>query len=209
MLLAHSRFTTGWYGARLMAVTAALVVLMSMLLAVARLHRQVAGYAHRLREQNLALHEAQQLVPRLQDLPAGPGAQAARGAPPEVELLERIEPCVEVGVRARGASGSLPVERIALGQERRGEGRGPRNAARMALEQETPQSRVHGEPSETLPQRREAPVGHGAEELEQLLRPLQGSGLRSLEPGERRGVGLAEGQQLEHRPREVEAPHRG
>ena len=155
----------------------------------------------------LALHEAQQLVPRSQDLPAGPGAQAARGPPPEVELLERIEPCVEVGVRARGASGSLPVERIALGQERRSEGRGPRNAERLALEQEAPQSRVHGEPSEALPQRREAPVGHGAEELEQLLRALQGSGLRSLEPGERRGVGLAEGQQLEHRPREVEAPH--
>lgn len=61
VLLASSRFTTGWYGARLMAVTAALVVLMSMLLAVARLHRQVAGYAHQLRAQNVALHEAQDL----------------------------------------------------------------------------------------------------------------------------------------------------
>jgi len=60
VLLAHSRFTTGWYGARLMAVTAALVVLMSMLLAVARLHRQVAGHADRVAEQNLALREAQQ-----------------------------------------------------------------------------------------------------------------------------------------------------
>ncbi|WP_370038076.1 MASE4 domain-containing protein [Nocardioides sp.] len=65
VLLAHSRFTTGWYGARLMAVTAALVVLMSMLLAVARLHRQVAGYAHRLREQNVALHEAQRVRDRV------------------------------------------------------------------------------------------------------------------------------------------------
>lgn len=61
VLLATSRFTTGWYGARLMAVTAALVVLMSMLLAVARLHRQVTAYAHQLRAQNVALNEAQTL----------------------------------------------------------------------------------------------------------------------------------------------------
>ncbi len=61
VLLATSRFTTGWYGARLMAVTAALVVLMSMLLAVARLHRQVTSYAHQLRAQNIALEQAQGL----------------------------------------------------------------------------------------------------------------------------------------------------
>jgi signal transduction histidine kinase len=61
VLLATSRFTTGWYGARLMAVTAALVVLMSMLLAVSRLHRQVTSYAGQLRAQNQALEEAQGL----------------------------------------------------------------------------------------------------------------------------------------------------
>lgn len=61
MLLGESRFTTGWYGARVMAVTAAMVVLLSMLMEASRLHRQMREYADRLAAQNEDLLEAQAL----------------------------------------------------------------------------------------------------------------------------------------------------
>ncbi|GAB2780014.1 hypothetical protein GCM10027020_36900 [Nocardioides salsibiostraticola] len=61
VLLAQGRFTSGWYGARAMALTAAIVVLISMLVESGRLQRQMQTYARQLSLQNDELLEAQGL----------------------------------------------------------------------------------------------------------------------------------------------------
>ena len=61
VLLAQDRFTSGWYGARVMALTAAIVVLVSMVVESGRLHRRLQTYARQLSLQNDELLEAQAL----------------------------------------------------------------------------------------------------------------------------------------------------
>ena len=61
VLLAQGRFTSGWYGARVMALTAAIVVLVSILVESGRLQRRLQTYAHQLTLQNDELLEAQGL----------------------------------------------------------------------------------------------------------------------------------------------------
>lgn len=61
VLLAQGRFTSGWYGARGMAMTAAIVVLVSILVESGRLQRRLQTYARQLTLQNDELREAQGL----------------------------------------------------------------------------------------------------------------------------------------------------
>ncbi len=60
-LLAHDRFSVGWYGARSLALIAAAAVLTAMLKEITALHRQVRRSAQLLEQQNLDLTETQAL----------------------------------------------------------------------------------------------------------------------------------------------------
>ncbi|CAN5449837.1 hypothetical protein BH09ACT12_BH09ACT12_07670 [soil metagenome] len=60
-LLARDRFTFGWYGARLLALVAALTLLVTMLHEITALHRRVLRSADLLAQQNLRLLETQAL----------------------------------------------------------------------------------------------------------------------------------------------------
>ncbi|WP_298459888.1 MASE4 domain-containing protein [uncultured Cellulomonas sp.] len=64
-LLARERFTVGWYGARALALTAALVVLASMLRELTVLYGRVRDHAVRLDANNRDLREANALRDRL------------------------------------------------------------------------------------------------------------------------------------------------
>jgi len=61
VLLARSRLTVGWYGARALAITAAIVVLMSMLARLSQLHRRLREHAEEATTSNAALREAHAL----------------------------------------------------------------------------------------------------------------------------------------------------
>lgn len=61
VLTSESRYTLGWYSARALALTGAVVVLLAMLREVTFLYRQVTEHADGLQESNAALREANRL----------------------------------------------------------------------------------------------------------------------------------------------------
>lgn len=61
VLTAEARWTVGWYSARALALTAAVIVLLAMLREVTFLYRQATRYADLMREHNDTLVEAQTL----------------------------------------------------------------------------------------------------------------------------------------------------
>ncbi|MCL8027611.1 sensor histidine kinase [Nocardioides bruguierae] len=60
VLIAQGRWTVGWYGARIMALTASFVVLVALGAEAIRAARRVRAYAERLVERNAALKEVQE-----------------------------------------------------------------------------------------------------------------------------------------------------
>ena len=107
--------------------------------------------------------------------------------------------------RDGGASSPRP-KRIALAEQRRGQGHGIRLAQPLSFEQHAGQPRTDRQPGHRFPQQGDVSRGiDRPEPLEQALGLFQRGGRRGLEPGKGTQISLAPDAEFQQRPGQVEA----
>ncbi|TIC78930.1 MASE4 domain-containing protein [Nocardioides sp. GY 10127] len=115
VLLAEGRWTVGWYGARIMALTASFVVLVALATESIRQARAVREYAQRMLERNAELREAQALRDHMIAVVSHDMRTPLGGVSGYLELLEAgdLGPLREDGQMAVARARTL-IKRVSL-----------------------------------------------------------------------------------------------